>query len=127
MRNNYSNDELDAESTRRNFRRVASNGKEYNMNYYSLEAVIAVGFRTNSERAILFRNWASGILKDFSIRGYVLDQERLKNGYFLNEEYFDHLVDEIRKIRASERRFYQKITDIYATAMVEQTKCMFTI
>jgi hypothetical protein len=87
------------------------------MKYYSLEAVVAVGFRTNSERAILFRNWASGILKDFSIRGYVLDQERLKNGSFLNEEYFDHLLNEIREIRASERRFYQKITDIYATAM----------
>jgi len=117
LKNIYSDGELDEESTRRNFRRVASNGKEYNMNYYSLEAVIAVGFRTNSERAILFRNWASGILKDFSIRGYVLDKERLKNGAFLNEEYFDHLLDEIREIRASERRFYQKITDIYATAM----------
>ena len=79
LRNNYSDDELDAESTRRNFRRVASNGKEYNMNYYSLEAVIAVGFRTNSERAILFRNWASGILKDFSIRGWVLGQLCLTN------------------------------------------------
>ena len=117
LKNIYSDGELDEESTRRNFRRVASNGKEYNMNYYSLEAVIAVGFRTNSERAIIFRNWASGILKDFSIRGYVLDKERLKNGAFLNEEYYDHLLDEIREIRASERRFYQKITDIYATAM----------
>lgn len=65
----------------------------------------------------MFRNWAGGVLRDFSIRGYVLDKERLKNGSFLNEEYFDHLLEEIREIRASERRFYQKITDIYATAM----------
>ena len=117
LKNIYSDGELDEGSTRRNFRRVANNGKEYNMNYYSLEAVIAVGFRTNSERAILFRNWASRVLRDFSIRGYVIDKERLKNGSFLNDDYFDHLLDEIREIRASERRFYQKITDIYATAM----------
>ncbi|PKM50208.1 MAG: cell filamentation protein Fic [Firmicutes bacterium HGW-Firmicutes-7] len=117
LQNIYSDREINEESTRRNFRRVANNGKEYNMNYYSLEAVIAVGFRTNSERAILFRSWAGGVLRDFSIRGYVLDKERLKNGSFLNEEYFDHLLEEIREIRASERKFYQKITDIYATAM----------
>lgn len=117
LQNIYSDREINEEATRRNFRRVANNGKEYNMNYYSLEAVIAVGFRTNSERAILFRNWAGGVLRDFSIRGYVLDKERLKNGSFLNEEYFDHLLEEIREIRASERKFYQKITDIYATAM----------
>lgn len=96
------------------------------MNYYSLEAVIAVGFRKNSERTIHFRNWASGILKDFSIRGYVLDQETLKNGSFLNEEYFDHLLDEIREIRASERRFYQKITDIYATVMDYSVDALIT-
>lgn len=82
-----------------------------------MEAVIAVGFRANSDRAIQFRQWATTVIKDFSIRGYVLDKERLKNGTFLNEEYFDHLLEEIREIRASERRFYQKITDIYATAM----------
>lgn len=82
-----------------------------------MEAVIVVGFRTNSERAIVFRQCAASVLKDFSIRGYVIDKERLKNGTFLNEEYFDHLIEEIRGIRASERRFYQKITDIYVTAM----------
>ena len=117
LNNIFSDGELHEDSTRRNFRRVANNGKEYDFKYYSLEAVIAVGFRTNSDRAILFRSWASTVLKDFSIRGYVLDQERLKNGSFLNEEYFDNLLDEIREIRASERRFYQKITDIYSTAM----------
>ena len=73
--------------------------------------------RTNSERAVVFRQWTTSVLKDFSIRGYVIDKERLKNGFFLNEEYFDHLLEEIREIRASERRFYQKITDIYVTTM----------
>ena len=117
LKNIFSDGELDESSTCRKFRRVAGNGKEYNTNFYNLEAVIAVGFRTNSERAIVFRQWATSVLKDFSIRGYVMDKERLKNGTFLNEEYFDHLLEEIREIRASERRFYQKITDIYATAM----------
>ena len=91
-----------------------------------MEAVIAVGFRTNSERAIIFRQWAASVLKDFSIRGYVIDKERLKNGTFLNEEYFDHLIEEIREIRASERRFYQKITDIYVTAMDYSTDALTT-
>jgi len=117
LKNIFSDGELDEKSTCRKFRRVATNGKEYNTNFYNLEAVIAIGFRTNSERAIVFRQWAASVLKDFSIRGYVMDKERLKNGSFLNEEYFDHLLEEIREIRASERRFYQKITDIYATAM----------
>lgn len=117
LKNIFNDGELDEKSTCRKFRRVATNGKEYNTNFYNLEAVIAVGFRTNSERAIVFRQWAASVLKDFSIRGYVMDKERLKNGSFLNEEYFDHLLEEIREIRASERRFYQKITDIYATAM----------
>ena len=117
LKNIFSDGELDENSTCRKFRRVAANGKEYNTNFYNLEAVIAVGFRTNSERAIVFRQWATSVLKDFSIRGYVIDNERLKNGTFLNEEYFDHLIEDIREIRASERRFYQKITDIYATAM----------
>jgi len=117
LKNIFSDGELSEDSVCRKFRRTGSDGKDYNTKFYSLEAVIAVGFRTNSDRAILFRNWAGSILKDFSIRGYVLDKERLKNGTFLNEEYFDHLLEEIREIRASERRFYQKITDIYATAM----------
>ena len=96
---------------------TGADGKEYNTKFYNLEAVIAVGFRTNSERAIVFRSWASSVLKEFSICGYVLDKERLKNGTFLNEEYFDHLLEDTREIRASERKFYQKITDIYATTM----------
>jgi hypothetical protein len=109
--------ELDEKSVCRKFRRTASDSKSYITKYYNLEMIIAIGFKTNSDRAIQFRNWAGKVLKDYSIRGYVLDKDRMKNGSFLNEEYFDHLVEEIREIRASERRFYQKITDIYATAM----------
>lgn len=117
LKNIFFDGELHENSVCRKFRRTGADGKEYNTKFYNLEAVIAVGFRTNSERAIVFRQWATSVLKDFSIRGYVLDKERLKNGAFLNEDYFDHLLEEIREIRASERRFYQKITDIYATAM----------
>ena len=115
--NIFSDGEIDENSVCRKFRRTGADGKEYNSKFYNLEAVIAVGFRTNSERAIMFRSWAGSIMKDFSIRGYVIDKERLKNGIFLNEDYFDHLLEDIREIRASERRFNQKITDIYATAM----------
>lgn len=117
LKNIFLDGELDENSTCRKFRRVASNGKEYNIKFYNLEAVIAVGFRTSSERGIVFRQWASSVLKDFSIKGYIIDKERMKNGTFLNDDYFNHLIEEIREIRASERRFYQKITDIYATAM----------
>ena len=90
--------------------------------FYNLDAIIAVGFRVNSARAIQFRQWATGVLRDFAIRGYVLDKERLKKGAFFTNEYFDNLLAEIREIRASERKFYQKITDIYATAMDEEIR-----
>ena len=126
LKNLFNDGELEENSTCRKFRRVASNAKEYNTNFYNLEAVIAVGFRANSDRAIQFRQWATTVIKDFSIRGYVLDKERLKNGAFLNEEYFEHLLEEIREIRASERKFYQKITDIYATAMDYSTTAITT-
>lgn len=109
--------ELEEDSVIRNFRITANDGKQYNTKFYNLDAIISVGFRVNSIRATQFRQWAVKVLKDFSIRGYVLDKERLKNGAYLGEEYFDNLVEEIREIRASERKFYQKITDIYATAM----------
>ncbi len=101
----------------RKFRTTAADGKSYNTQFYNLDAIIAVGFRVNSARAIQFRQWATAILRDFAIRGYVLDKERLKNGAFLSKEYYENLLAEIREIRASERRFYQKITDIYTTAM----------
>lgn len=126
LKNIFLDGELDENSVCRKFRRTGSDGKEYNTKFYNLEAVISVGFRTNSERAIVFRQWATSVLKDFSIRGYVMDKERLKNGTFLNEDYFDHLLEEIREIRASERRFYQKITDIYATAMDYSTDALTT-
>ena len=107
--------ELNKDSVCAKFARTAADGKSYQTQFYSLEAIIAVGFRIEeSQRAI---QWANRVLKLFSVRGYVLDRERMKNGAFLGEDYFEHLLEEIREIRASERRFYQKITDIYATAM----------
>lgn len=112
--------EVTEAATIRKFRIVQTEGtRQINreVEFYNLDAIIAVGFRVNSERATQFRQWAINILRDFAIRGYVLDKERLKNGSFFNQEYFDNLLAEIREIRASERRFYQKITDIYATAV----------
>jgi hypothetical protein len=112
--------EISASATIRKFRTVQQEGSREvvrEIEFYNLDVIIAVGFRVNSLRAIQFRQWAIGVLRDFAIRGYVLDKERLKNGAFFNVEYFEHLLEEIREIRASERRFYQKITDIYATAM----------
>ncbi len=117
LQNIFSSDELAQESVIRKFRNTAGDGKQYLTAFYRLEAIIAVGFRVNSTRATQFRQWAIGILRDFAIRGYVLDKERLKNGVLFDQAYFDHLLAEIREIRASERRFYQKITDIYATAL----------
>jgi hypothetical protein len=113
----FSRAELKEDAVIRKFRTTAADGKNYNTQFYSLDAIIAVGFRVNSVRAIAFRQWATGVLRDFAIRGYVLDKERLKNGSFFNQAYFDNLIGEIREIRASERKFYQKITDIYATAL----------
>ena len=115
--NIFKDGELDENSVCAKFARSASDGKTYHQKSYSLEAIIAVGFRTDSERAVQFRRWANRVLKLFAVRGYVLDRERMENGAFLGEDYFEHLLEEIREIRASERRFYQKITDIYATAM----------
>jgi len=117
LQNIFKESELDENSVCREFRRTGTDGKEYNTKFYNLDAIISVGYRVNSLRATQFRQWATGVLRDFAIRGYVLDKERLKNGSFLSEEYFDHLLEEIREIRASERKFYQKITDIYATAV----------
>lgn len=111
------NNELNKDSVCKDFLHTASDGKNYKTKYYNLDAIIAVGFKINSERAIEFRLWAISILKQYSIKGYVLDKERLKNGTFLNENYFNELLQEIREIRISERNFYQKITDIYATSM----------
>ncbi len=127
--NLFDQKEISREATIRNFRIVQKEGSREvarNIEFYNLEAIIAVGFRVNSLRAVQFRQWAVSILKDFAIRGYVLDKERLKNGSFFNKAYFDNLLEEIREIRASERRFYQKITDIYATAMDYDPKAEIT-
>jgi len=117
LQNIFNSGELVEAAVVRKFRNTASDGKSYLTAFYNLDAIIAVGFRVNSPRATQFRQWAIGILRDFAIRGYVLDKERLKNGAIFDQAYFDNLLAEIREIRASERRFYQKITDIYATAM----------
>lgn len=116
----FKENEIDDEATVKEFLTVQMEGErevQRKRKFYSLEAIISVGFRVNSTRAIQFRQWAINILKNYSVKGYVLDNDRMKNGAFLDEDYFEHLLDEIREIRASERRFYQKITDIYATAM----------
>jgi len=108
LKNIFKSGELPENSVTEDFSVTASDGKKYKTKHYNLDAVISVGYRVNSGRATQFRQWATSVLKDFAIRGYVLDKERLKNGTFLNHEYFDHLLAEIREIRASERRFYQK-------------------
>ena len=117
LRNIFSKGELKEDSTCANFAQVADNGKTYQYKFYSLAAIIAVGYRINSERATQFRQWATIVLDTFTKQGYVLDKNRLINGQIFDEDYFDHLISEIQEIRASERRFYQKITDIYSTAV----------
>ncbi len=117
LQNIYSTMELDQDSTCANFAQVADNGKTYHYKFYSLSAIIAVGYRTNSDRALQFRQWATNVLDTFTRQGYVLDKERLINGQIFDEDYFEHLISEIQEIRASERRFYQKITDIYSTSV----------
>jgi len=113
----FKSEELDENLVCREFRQTASDGKSYNTKFYNLNAIISVGYRVNSKRATQFRIWATRILKQFAIKGYVLDKKRLENGSFLNKNYFDELLAEIREIRLSERNLYQKITDIYATSI----------
>ncbi|MDR1051056.1 MAG: virulence RhuM family protein [Deltaproteobacteria bacterium] len=109
--------ELDVDSVTEDFSVTANDGKTYVVKRYNLDAIIAVGYRVSSKRAAAFRQWATGVLRDFTLRGYVTDRKRMENGAFLDDDYFERLLEEIREIRLSERRFYQKITDIYATAM----------
>ncbi len=115
--NIFSEGELDEVAGCAKFAQTADDGKTYHYKFYSLSAIIAVGYRINSEKATQFRQWATRVLDTFTKRGYVLDKDRLINGQIFDEDYFDHLISEIQEIRASERRFYQKITDIYATAV----------
>lgn len=117
----FSDSELEELSTIRKYRIVQTEGSrqvERAINHYNLQMIIAVGFKVNNERAVQFRKWANNIVKDYTIKGWVIDDERLKNGgSVLTEKYFEQLLEQIREIRLSERRFYQKITDIYATAL----------
>ena len=113
----FSEGELKEKSVCEYYSQTADDGKNYRYKFYSLPAIIAVGYRTNSARATQFRQWATRVLDTFTRQGYVLDKDRLINGQIFDEDYFDHLLSEIQEIRASERRFYQKITDIYATAV----------
>lgn len=117
LKNVFHEHELDENTVCAKFAQTADDGKTYQYKFYSLAAIIAVGYRTNSERATQFRSWATKVLGTFTKQGYVLDKDRLINGQIFDEDYFDHLISEIQEIRASERRFYQKITDIYATSV----------
>ncbi len=113
----FKDNEIQENSVIRKFRITAEDGKSYNTNHYSLEMIIAVGFKVNSERAVQFRKWINQIAKAYTIKGWVMDDERIKRGTYLTEKYFEEQLERIREIRASERKFYQKITDIYATAI----------
>lgn len=117
LHNVFDEGELEEKSVCRDFRHTGTDGKSYKTKFYNLDAIISVGYRVNSKRATQFRKWATAILSEFSIKGFVLDKKRLENGAFLGEEYFEKLLHEIREIRLSERKFYQKITDIYATSI----------
>lgn len=120
LKNIYESGELKEEATAEKIsvvRREGSRDVNRSIQFYNLDAVISVGYRVNSIRATQFRQWATSVLRQYAIRGYVIDRKRMENGTFLGEDYFEHLLAEIREIRLSERRFYQKLTDIYATSM----------
>ena len=120
LKNIYETGELRQEATTENFSVVQAEGERQvnrSLKFYNLDAIISVGYRVNSSRATQFRQWCTFILRQFAIRGYVIDKKRMENGSFIGEDYFEHLLAEIREIRLSERRFYQKLTDIYATAI----------
>lgn len=117
LKNIFESSELLQDSVCVKFAHTAEDGKTYNTQFYNLDAIISVGYRVNSVRATQFRQWCTFVLRQFAIRGYVLDRKRMENGSFIGEDYFEHLLAEIREIRLSERRFYQKLTDIYATAI----------
>ena len=127
LKNIFKENELDSSSVTEEFSATASDGKKYKMKFYNLDAIISVGYRVNSKRATQFRRWATQVLKTFTIQGYVLDKERMKNGSFIDKDYFEKLLEEIREIRLSERRFYQKVTDIYATSIDYDPKSPISI
>mgnify|MGYP002516008278 CR=1 FL=1 len=113
----FADSELVEDSVTRNFRITAADGKTYDTKHYNLSMIIAVGFKVNSERAVQFRKWVNQIASEYTIKGWVMDDERLKRGTYLTDKYFDEQLERVREIRASERKFYQKITDLYATAI----------
>ena len=120
IRSVYDEGELLPEATVKKYLTVRQEGKrqvQRELEYYNLDMIISVGYRVNSVRATEFRQWATKVLRDFALKGYVLDKKRMENGSFLGEDYFEHLLEEVREIRLSERRFYQKLTDIYATSV----------
>lgn len=120
LKNIYETGELIQEATTENFSVVQTEGERQvnrKLKFYNLDAIISVGYRVNSTRATQFRQWCTFVLRQFAIRGYVIDKKRMENGSFIGEDYFEHLLAEIREIRLSERRFYQKLTDIYATSI----------
>ncbi len=125
--NIFEDKELEKNSVCSKMEHTATDGKKYQTEYYNLDAIISVGYRVNSLRATQFRRWATNVLKTFTIQGYVLDKERMKNGSFIDKDYFEKLLEEIREIRLSERRFYQKITDIYATSIDYDPKSPISI
>lgn len=112
----FSDDELDENSVIKKCLITAADGKQYNTKHYNLQAIIAVGFKVNNDRAVRFRKWSGQIVKDYTIQGWTMDKERLKKGHMFTDEYFERQLQSIREIRLSERKFYQKITDLYATA-----------
>lgn len=117
LKNIFKDEELEKESVVEDFSVTANDGKNYTTKHYNLDAIIAVGYRVNSKKATQFRQWATTVLKEFALKGFVLDRERLKNEGYLGQRYFDELLEIIREIRVSERKFYQKITDIYAISL----------
>ncbi len=127
IQNIFTDRELEEKSVSKKFLLTASDGKSYNTNYYNLDMIISVGYRVSSDRAIQFRRWATNVLKQFAKKGYIIDKKRMENGTFFDEDYFEELLAEIREIRLSERRFYQKITDIYATSIDYDRKSPTTI
>ena len=127
IQNIYADGELEEKSVSKKFLLTASDGKSYNTNYYNLDMIISVGYRVSTDRAIQFRRWATNVLKEFSKKGYIIDKKRMENGTFFDEDYYDSLLAEIREIRLSERRFYQKITDIYTTSIDYDPKSPTTI
>jgi len=117
LKNIFLDEELEEKTVCREFRHTGNDSKSYTTKFYNLDAIISVGYRVNSKKATQFRQWATRVLSEFAIKGFVLDNKRLENGTYLGEEYYESLLAQIREIRLSERKFYQKVTDIYATSL----------